>query len=277
MTNSIVNIKKFQNTIERPVNYNDLPKYRNLNKKTILINLYSKQRVLAELKTAQAVESCQELMGAEIEKHFLEKYNQVSKLINKLSTSKVCDVVNYYSLITPTDVMEITSLMEKVLQRELEKHFIIRCQASLELDCCPNQLFSLVEDWQKTTNRTLVITRQVEKWSKNYLHKAIKLNFQNIAFFHIAKNLKFSSALLKSLGIDARETKAEFLIEMRNRLEGSIDSIKSRIIIDLKEKVAQVFYQIHDQVIDHRLLEKITLLEKGLNEERGYSLMRREA
>lgn len=274
MANSIINIKKLQN---KHANYINLSRYRNLNKKKILINLYCKQRVLAELKTARAVESCQELMFAEIEKLFIVIHNEVSKLINKLSTSKIYDLVDYSSLIMPTNILEITLIMEEILQRELEKHFMISCVTSLELDCHPSQLFSLIEDWQQTKNRTLIITRQVEKWSKNFLHKAIKINFQNAAPFHIAKNLKLSSALLKSLEIDAKETKAELLIEMKQRLEDVVDSIKSRIIIDLKEKVAQVYYQIHDEVIDRRFLEKITLLEKGPTEEIDYSLMRREA
>ena len=277
MTTSIIYIKRLQNRTGRQVNYTTSTKYGSLKKKEILIKLYSKQRVLTELKTALAVESCQELILAEIEKIFNVKHCEVSQLINKLSTSKICDMVDCSSLITPTDIKEITSISEEVLQKQLAKRFLISCNTSLELDCHPNQIFNLIEDWHRTMNRSLFITRQVEKWSKSFLNKAVKINFQNDALFNIEKKLKLSSTLLKSLGIDASEQKAEFLIEMRKRLEGSIDSIKLRMIINIKEQVAQVYYQIHDEIIDRGFLERITLLEKELAKETRYSLMRREA
>jgi len=277
MTTSIIHIKRLQDRAERRVNYTNSTKYRIFKKKEILIKLYGKQRGLTELKTALAVESCQELILTEIEKLFNVKHCEVSKLINKLSTSKICDMVDCSSLITPTDIKEITSIMEEILHRELTKRFLISCNTSLELDYHPNQVFNLIEDWHTTMNRSLFITRQVEKWSKSFLNKAVKINFHTVPFFNIEKKLKLNSSLLKCLGIDANDQKAEFLIEMRKRLEGSIDSIKLTMIIDIKEKVAQVYYQIHDEVIDRRFLEKITLLEKELAEETRYSLMRREA
>ena len=277
MTTSIIHIKRLQDRAERRVNYTNSAKYGICNKKEILIKLYSRQRGLAELKTALAVESCQELILTEIEKLFNVKHCEVSKLINKLSTSKICDMVDCSSLITPTDIKEITSIMEEVLQKQLKKRFSISYNTSLEMDCHPNQVFNLIEDWHRNMNRSLFITRQVEKWSKSFLNKAIETNFKNIPFLNIEKRLNLNSALLKSLGIDAKEQKAEFLIEMRKRLEGSINSIKLRMIFDIKEKIAQAYYQIHDEVIDRGFLKKITLLEKELVEEMRYSLMRREA
>ena len=78
MTYPIIYLDLFQNKVNRQINY------KNLKKKDILVMLYRKQRVLTELKTSLAVEKCQDLIVGEIEKLFKVKYNEVSKLINKL-------------------------------------------------------------------------------------------------------------------------------------------------------------------------------------------------
>jgi len=276
MTSSIISIKQLRERAERQRNQRKSAKYESLNKRVILIKLYNKQRVLAEKKTILAVENCQELMLAEIEKLFHLKYNEVSELINKLSTS-IGDMVDYSSLMTPRDIQSMTSFLEEILQKQLAKHFRISHETSLELGFHPKQLFRMIEEWHKTMNRSLFITQQVEKWSSNFLHKAIMINFQSDALLHIVKKQKLSLTLLKSLEIDARDQEAQLLIEIKKRLEGALDSIKLRMITKVKEQVAQVYYQIYDEVIDRRSIEKITVLEKGLNEEKRYLLMRREA
>jgi len=276
MTSSIISIKQLRERAERQRNQRKSAKYESLNKRVILIKLYNKQRVLAEKKTILAVENCQELMLAEIEKLFHLKYNEVSELINKLSTS-IGDMVDYSSLMTPRDIQSMTSFLEEIWQKQLAKHFRISHETSLELGFHPKQLFRMIEEWHKTMNRSLFITQQVEKWSSNFLHKAIMINFQSDALLHIVKKQKLSLTLLKSLEIDARDQEAQLLIEIKKRLEGALDSIKLRMITKVKEQVAQVYYQIYDEVIDRRSIEKITVLEKGLNEEKRYLLMRREA
>lgn len=276
MTSSTISIKQLRERAERQRNQRKSAKYESLNKRVILIKLYNKQRVLAEKKTILAVENCQELMLAEIEKLFHLKYNEVSELINKLSTS-IGDMVDCSSLMTPQDIQSMTSFLEEILQKQLAKHFRISHETSLELGFHPKQLFRMIEEWHKTMNRSLFITQQVEKWSSNFLHKAIMINFQSDALLHIVKKQKLSLTLLKSLEIDARDQEAQLLIEIKKRLEGALDSIKLRMITKVKEQVAQVYYQIYDEVIDRRSIEKITVLEKGLNEEKRYLLMRREA
>lgn len=277
MVTSIIYIKNKKYRTNRHVKYMYLTNYGNLTKQDVLIMLYSKQRVLAELKTAHAVERCQALISADIEKFASEKYNEITQLIHKLSTNKICGLFDCSNLISSNDIKKVTSKLEGVLLKELEKRFSITCNTSLELDCQPNQLCDLVEDWRRTKNRTLYITRQVEKLSKSFLHKAVKINCQNEIFFQVTKKLELSGLLLNSLGIDAGEQQVELLTELKNRLEGSIDSIKMKMIFDINEKIAQVYYQIHDRVIDLRLLEKITLIENGLAEDKRYSLMRKEA
>lgn len=277
MTSSISSIKQFKDHTQGQRNRRKSAYYDNLTKRVILLKLYNKQRVLAEGKTILAVESCQKLMLAEIERLFRGKYIEVAKFIDKLSTS-VGDMVDCSSLMTPQDIQSMTSILEEILQKQLAKHFRISHRSALELGFHPNQLFNLIEEWHKTMSRSLFITQQVEKWSIQYFHKAIMINFQNEALLHIVKRQRLGIALLKSLGIDAREQKAEFLNEMQNRLEGTLDSIKLRMITKIKEQVAQVFYQLYDNVIDRRFEEKITLLQNGLDdEEKRYSLMRREA
>lgn len=230
--------------------------HRPFTKTQILIGLYDRERRSAELKTANAVARCQAEISSMIEKSF-----------------SVLDVqLNERFLNVPFDseFKDIYLKAQGVISAEFTNRFhFTAIDPLIHTDFSDfNVSWGYLLDWKQTKEKTISITEQVEKWSRRTWNMSFDVLFQNQISVEVLSELNLNGDALRVLGVSSLKEKAELRQGLKIRIQGVLTAIKSRMLEDLNNKVALMFYRVHDKKVDKYLVGKIMQLEeKQYNEE----------
>lgn len=206
---------------------------RSFRKSRNLINAYKSRREYAELITSRAVERCQEKMEAQL----------ISLNINSFN------------------IEEIYSESELILREELFKRFKMDLPVHLErVDYDFSELFRLVAQYRKTKKRTLFITGLAEEWNREAWGRVIPEFITNPSVSWTVSHLDLNLVVLKGLGISTEKEKREYQEQLMRRVNGAQMAIRIGISQNIRRQVAKIFYEIHDQVIDAKLADKLNEL-----------------
>lgn len=240
----VINIETFRHP-SRPSRFKKPAlSFGDFDKTQVLQFLYSSRRTTAEGKTIQALERCQLLIHNEIEMFFRKKRDHVLEYIRDRYQ---------VPLISVSELESLTSKCQDILQQELEKCFGV-CSKFNNLEYKFSQLeklFQIIEEDYRTTQQSLFVTQQVERWSK-------------LAWDQVSEYLNFSSDFLNYLGINSKIQMLQQRNGIREQFNGVILSVKLNMLHEVNQKVAQIFFDIYDKGIDRKLAKKIREIEEKL-------------
>ncbi|MHB1653355.1 MAG: hypothetical protein ACYCVD_12875 [Desulfitobacteriaceae bacterium] len=221
--NQVSDIKNIINTnlpARKPINISSLSRKfprKTLQKTNILMNIYQSRKDFAEFQTSRAVEKCQKKIEAEMEQ---------------------C------TIISALEVEEIYLRSERILREELFARFKFDLPISMERVTISNleNIFSIINQYQKIKKRTLFITALVEEWNRQAWSQTIPTFIENPSVSRSVSQADFSSFLLNGLGISTALEKRELNDEMILRVNGALKAIMIGISQKVKSQAAQVLY-----------------------------------
>lgn len=234
----------------------------------ILISLYESRAVVAEEKMCRVVENCQRLMSAVVDKFFETKKAQVILAARDLLKGKPLDDLVFSRLLSGQDVRDMAGIARKVLSKELMNCFgipTVSPMIKIELQDLRNY-YDLINEWQVTKHKTVVISEQAVKWSNEAWSWAVDKTVNNDLLAEGIDNLDIGELLLMALEIDPRQEKKELYNGLVKRIQGLLDNLKMQVIRELNKKAAEILYSAHDSIVGERLQEKMVILEEVLSD-----------
>lgn len=225
---------------------------KTLAKAYVLTKLYENRRVFAELQTGKAVEQCQTSIQAEIESFFAAKREMFP--VQLLITGNLTKEDFKKVIISEVDLEQVYIRCEQIIRERLFARFKFFSKISLAriILAKMDPSFRLICQYGKIKKRTLFLTALAEEWNR---------------FSWRICEIDLSSFLVRNFGINAVKEKEELTKEISGRVNGILTSIMLKMTWKMKNQVAELFYQIHDQVLD----QELKLRSKFLEEKRSLS------
>lgn len=227
-------------------------KDRTVNKWTHLICLYTRQKRFAEYKTQHSIECCHNQISQEIQAFFSKKKYFLTLHLME-SNSPIFD---------RNEIEILTQNIQRIIDKELCLRFkTIPTTSITSMDLYSDEelssLLRLIQEWRSNKKRTVLITQQIEKWSQsvwnNGMHRVVPLQPLATSF----ELINLPQKLLQSLDIDSRNQLQSLHSQTCERVEGIMISLEYRFVSMLKRYCSQLFYSLHDELIDKKLNQKI--------------------
>lgn len=248
---------------------------KTLEKTNRLLKLYQSRRAFAELQTGKAVERCQQIIQADIEKFFASKREMISTQFSGQITGNLLKEDIEKILISEAELKQVCFNCEQIIQEKLFKRFKLFWGESLDNVDLTNKgnLFTLIHQYHKTKKRTIFLTALAEEWNREAWTKTIPTFISNSLLSWIICEMDLSSVLVKGFGINTEIEKQELTEEIKRRMNGVLTSIMNEMLSKFKSQVAEVFYEIHDRLTDRKLELKMNFLAAKRSAERVIAIM----
>jgi len=255
-----------------PVNGSNNGNRKEYIKRHILIQLYGSQRLLAEKHTNLALAKCRGEIAGEVAALVACCQAAREAIIRRLTEARFADAL--------IEEIELTSLISEAehtaLQLELAEiissNIMERFRVNYELkapdtasDSHNESSVPILNDWLLMKKKSLLIVHELEKCCKKTLTKGIGCVIQSKPLFELAKGLKFSGSFLTGVGVSSKELQVEFCAQLSIRLDAILHSYQLRMIHDYQQQASRIFYQLHDEILESKLIGKIQRQEQWLS------------
>lgn len=237
-------------------------------KKYILLGILWKRQSFNEIRTIRAVEDCRRLVLEQIEMFFEQKERIILNLIPELIIKRK----SYKEIIDNNDLAVIYSQAKKIINNELFKRFnrLIEWENKYIYGNWTDNILTSIEKYQAIKKQTVLITSCMESVSRKALSDSLELLIENSFVSKVICEVDFSTMLLPKLGIDSGSENTELNLELQKRITGALQSIKLRFVREVNNLIANVFYEIHDLLLNSNIEHKINLLESKIIREEVY-------
>lgn len=241
------------------------------NKHYILIQLYGSQRTLAERQTNQTLEKCHCEIADEVAALIASCQLKGEAITRNLAEARfagtLIEDIDLSSLILEIEHQELHQKLVGIISSNIMERFRVNTKygtaVPTDASFCAG-LLPMLNDWLHLKKKSLQIVHELEKCGKKTLNKGIGCVIQSKPLFELAKGLNFSTAMLQSAGISAKECQAELCSQLSVRLSAFLHSYQLRMTRDYQQQAARIFYQLHDEILDHKLVRKIQSQENWL-------------
>lgn len=230
----------------------------------ILISLYQKLKKIAEMKTCQAVEKYRQLISAELDVIFEASEEKVLLFVQELLDGRNIESIDFTNLFSMFDQKEISLLAGRMLSIVITERFSITSVTPM-LNIEKGNWYDesvLIEEWLRYKKRTVFVSEQAAKWSSKAWGTAVDNVIADRLLVKSLDKLDLGSILLEILGVSPALEREEMLTGLVKRVQGLVKNIKMGMLREFHTQAAEIIYGIHDEIIDCRLEEKISLLEE---------------
>ncbi|ODA42396.1 hypothetical protein [Desulfosporosinus sp. BG] len=250
-----------------------------LGRVNVLLGIFRRRQRFSERRTIIAVDSCRRLINNEIEGFFEQKERVVN---NRLLTEIIYGEKKSYSdIFGNKDLEKIYRQTENVILHELferfNNHIVWQLKKGRTADDWVSNIFNQLKKYQNTKMRTILITSYIEALSRKTLNNSIESLIENSLISKLSSNIDISTLILKKLDIDSSLETMDLMVQLSDRIEGALDSIKIGLIQDINDQLANIFYKAHDTLINSKIEMKINLLEEEIAREEIYETNLMEA
>ncbi|MDR3542140.1 MAG: hypothetical protein P4L69_14395 [Desulfosporosinus sp.] len=234
-----------------------------LKKENILLGILRKRQNFNETRTIEAVENCRRLVFDEIERFFEQKERAIIDFLPELIIGRK----SYSHIFKNNDLETMYTRTEDIIKNELFKRFhssiVWQVRKSYSVAAI-HDIFSLIQKYQETKKRTVLITSYMEALARRTLSDSIDLLIKNSLLAKLACDIDLSTILLPKLGINSGSEIIELNEELLKRIGGALYSIKVGLIRELNNQIANIFYETHDLQLNTSIELKIHLLEDNI-------------
>lgn len=219
---------------------------------TRLICLYTRRKRFTEFQTQRSIEFCHYQISQEIQAFFSEKKRILT----------IHPMESYLPILDRNEIEILTQNIQRIIDKELCSRFkmipapskpLVNLYSDEEL----SSLLRLIQEWRSNKKRTVFITQQIEKWNQSVwsdgMHRVDPLPSLATSF----ELLDLPQRLLQCLDIDSHKQLQTLQSQTCERIEGIMTSLEYRFISILKRYCSQLFYFLHDEIIDKKLDRKI--------------------
>lgn len=226
-------------------------------RKRILLGILRTRQRYNEVRTVRAVEFCEKMVREEIEHFFREKERTVS---NK-SLPQILDHNGLDQILLRIEVIILNTFSERFKRLLVWQFDKVNFLAEF------SDLYNQIDKYQLTKKRTVLIASYTEALARRVISNSLESIITDSFTAQLVCNFDISTVLLPELGINSDSEVREWNEEVIKRIRGALEAIKLRLIREIANQIANIFYKTHDAQFDSALELRIRLLKERIERE----------